>query len=212
MRMLTSARSDRIRARIRIDHGPCGNSGESGIIAGLVDRWAGPMDGEHFTHRNVLIHGIQSKVMTRPVIGEVGTQLDVLGSRITAAVIDSVFAGGIGVGLGVLLASGLTIALEPDPTGFVLVVSIVGFLVYFAYFILLEGAYSRTVGKLLLGIAVTRPDGRAISWQQSVLRNACRIIDGQLYNGIGLFVIVFSADEQRIGDLVAETLVVRVRE
>lgn len=150
--------------------------------------------------------------MPSRAIGEVGTQLDVLGVRIVAAIVDTIVAGVVAGGLGVLLASGLTVALEPDPDGFIFVVSIVTLPGYFGYFVLLEGAYSRTVGKRLVGIVVTRRDGTAISWKASLVRNALRLVDGWFYNGVGLFAIVFSEEEQRIGDVVARTYVVRARD
>lgn len=150
--------------------------------------------------------------MSTQAVGQVGTQLDVLGSRIVAALIDTVVAGIGAAGTGILLASGLAAALEPDPDGFVLVASVVAVLGYFVYFVGLEATYSRTVGKRLVGIVVTCGDGTAISWEQAVIRNTLRIVDGWFYYGVGLLVVVFSSDEQRLGDIVADTFVVRARD
>jgi uncharacterized RDD family membrane protein YckC len=67
----------------------------------------------------------------------------------------------------------------------------------------------RTPGKVALGLRVVRADGSPVRWQDVVLRNLTRGVDGLpfLY-GLGAVVAMFDAHHRRIGDLVAGTMVV----
>lgn len=69
----------------------------------------------------------------------------------------------------------------------------------------------RTLGKRWLQLRVVMADGRPVGWGPSLIRNLLRWVDGLpgAYT-IGLISILFTRDFQRIGDLVAGTLVVHV--
>jgi uncharacterized RDD family membrane protein YckC len=89
---------------------------------------------------------------------------------------------------------------------------LLNFVVFMGYFILLEANWNgQTVGKKLVGIRVAREDGGPIDMQQAAIRNLLRIIDALpfLYL-VGVILIWTSDKKQRLGDRVANTVVVKV--
>lgn len=134
--------------------------------------------------------------------GHVGTQEDVLIPRIGAFVLDYVLSALLAAVAGVALAF-VTATQLLFYLGFVVV--------YLGYFVLLEGKYGQTVGKREAGIVVVDRYGGPISYEQAAVRNALRIVDGLFNYVAGLFVMLMNDDKQRIGDKVADTLVVRAR-
>lgn len=78
----------------------------------------------------------------------------------------------------------------------------------------MEALQGATIGKMVLGIRVVRLDGSPISWGQSISRNLLRLID-QIPYGIpyllGAILIWTSSTKQRLGDRLADTVVVRSR-
>ncbi|HJQ30465.1 MAG TPA: RDD family protein [Rubrobacter sp.] len=83
----------------------------------------------------------------------------------------------------------------------------VNLVVYLGYFVVFEGLSGRTLGKMLLGIEVVRAeDGRPPGPGRAALRALMFLaVDGLA----GLFVILASSRHQRLGDMAANTLVVR---
>lgn len=85
------------------------------------------------------------------------------------------------------------------------------FLVYLAYFVVLEGLWSRTLGKYFQGLIVRKLDGSRCDWKGSLIRGGLRILEvnplllGGLPAGIA---ILSSKRKQRVGDMLAGTLVV----
>lgn len=79
------------------------------------------------------------------------------------------------------------------------------------YHILLEGPLGggQTLGKKIMGIKVTTEDGDVPSYRQSAIRTVLRIIDWfpTMYI-IGAILIETSEKDQRLGDRIAETIVV----
>ena len=92
---------------------------------------------------------------------------------------------------------------------------VVVFVVWDGYFVLFEWLWrGQTPGKLWLKLRVIREDGRPISFFEAIVRNLLRLFDIQplIFYSVGL-ISVFSTDrDQRVGDLVAGTVVVRERE
>ena len=76
------------------------------------------------------------------------------------------------------------------------------------YFVVLEAVMGATLGKKVLGLKVVKQDGSAMDWQASIIRNLLRIIDGFFGYLLGAIVIWTSKSKQRIGDMVAHTIVV----
>jgi uncharacterized RDD family membrane protein YckC len=85
------------------------------------------------------------------------------------------------------------------------------FVVYLAYFVVLEGLWSRTLGKYFQGLMVRKLDGSRCDWKAALIRGGLRIIEVNplLLGGIpaGL-VIIASKRKQRLGDILAGTVVV----
>ncbi|HJV23799.1 MAG TPA: RDD family protein [Holophagaceae bacterium] len=67
----------------------------------------------------------------------------------------------------------------------------------------------RTLGKRMLNLRVLKVDGTPVDWGTSLLRNLLRFVDGLPFGyTVGLMAVLLSRDFQRVGDLVAGTLVV----
>jgi len=84
---------------------------------------------------------------------------------------------------------------------------------YWGYYFLFEWInWGQTPGKQLLGIRVSAADGAPADMVQCALRNLIRIIDLILAGfGVTFFIMIFTPRYQRIGDLVAGTVVVKRR-
>ncbi len=100
-----------------------------------------------------------------------------------------------------------TVTTSPNP--FAWLGGIISLLIIFGYFVLMEGAYGQTVGKMAVKIKVTREDGSKISYADAVVRNVLRIIDGLLAYLIGAILIWTSDEKQRLGDRAAHTVVIK---
>ena len=84
----------------------------------------------------------------------------------------------------------------------------------FVYYIIMEAMQGATVGKMALGIRVVKLDGSPISWRESIVRNLLRILDHIPYiipYLLGALLIWSSPTKQRLGDRMANTVVVRRR-
>ena len=81
----------------------------------------------------------------------------------------------------------------------------------FAYFTLLEGNRGQTLGKMLLGIKVVREDnGEVPGLGAAAIRTVLRLIDVLPFAYIvGYISILVTSKNQRLGDMAANTLVVR---
>src|SRR5438067_5570097 len=92
---------------------------------------------------------------------------------------------------------------------------IVGFIIWTSYFIIFEWRWNgQTPGKRWLKLRVIREDGRPITFWEAAVRNLLRIFDIMPFPfySIGLICVFANARDQRVGDLVAGTVVVRERE
>lgn len=85
------------------------------------------------------------------------------------------------------------------------------FFISFAYYIVLEAVMGGTLGKKALGIKIVKQDGTPMDWQASIIRNLLRIIDGMFVYLVGAIVIWTSKNKQRLGDMVAHTVVVSTK-
>lgn len=81
-------------------------------------------------------------------------------------------------------------------------------LVTIGYFIYFEGTWQgQTPGKKLVRIRVVETNGQPVGWSSVFIRNLLRIVD--MLCLIGALFILFNKNERRIGDLAANTLVIR---
>jgi uncharacterized RDD family membrane protein YckC len=85
---------------------------------------------------------------------------------------------------------------------------LISFFIYVGYFVFFEVLWQgQTPGKRYVKIRVIRDDGRPIGLQQATLRALLRPVDDFFF--LGLFLIVLSRQEKRLGDLVAGTVVIQ---
>ncbi|WP_158056255.1 RDD family protein [Halorussus halophilus] len=133
---------------------------------------------------------------------------DVIGARIGAQIIDNVLMLVIFFGAVFLyMAVGSATGSEGVFTGFGFLLG-GGVALFYRFF--LEGYWDGyTVGKKLFGIKVVKEDGRPCSYGASFGRNLLRIIDGMFYFAVGFIFMAMSDERQRLGDRVANTVVVR---
>jgi uncharacterized RDD family membrane protein YckC len=138
-----------------------------------------------------------------------------LGWRLVAALIDSVVVGGLFiVVLAVASAAGAfdlnayrgVSPLEIDVPGWTYITLYGLLFIYYAAFELSRGA---TPGKMALGMRVTSLDGGEPSTGAVVLRNLVRIPEAIFYYVPAGVSCLVSSRRQRLGDLVAGTVVVR---
>ncbi len=83
------------------------------------------------------------------------------------------------------------------------------FLVFFLYYVVLEGYMGQTLGKKLLKIKVVKEDGKACGFGPAFIRTILRIIDAQFLYIVGMILISRSEKKQRLGDRMAKTVVVK---
>jgi uncharacterized RDD family membrane protein YckC len=90
------------------------------------------------------------------------------------------------------------------------IVSLAAFAIYNGYFILLEWLWNgQTPGKRMVHIRVIKQGGYALRFFDTLSRNLLRVVDFlPLFYGVGLTSLLLTRDSQRVGDLVAGTLVV----
>jgi len=89
------------------------------------------------------------------------------------------------------------------------------FLTFSGYFAFFEWAWSgQTPGKRWLKLRVIREDGRPITFWEASVRNLLRSFDMMPFSfySIGLISVFSTTRDQRVGDMVAGTVVVRERE
>jgi len=101
------------------------------------------------------------------------------------------------------------------PKWVIAVMIVVLALILIGYFTFFEWIWSgQTPGKRWLKLRVIREDGRPITFWESSLRNCVRAVDMMPtpFYSIGLISVFSSSRDQRIGDMVAGTVVVRERE
>lgn len=141
-----------------------------------------------------------------------------IGSRSLALLLDYVF---LGVGLLAFwvlcswFADGLISWLETlgfnyitAPIWLFAIALLISFILFVGYFFLFETLWrGQTPGKRIFHLRVIQSTGQPIGATQALLRSLLRPIDDTLL--LGALFIIFGKQEQRIGDLVANTLVIQ---
>ena len=92
---------------------------------------------------------------------------------------------------------------------------VVVFLIFSSYFAFFEWIWNgQTPGKRWLKLRVIREDGRPVTFWEAAVRNLVRTLDMMPapFYSIGLISVFVSESDQRVGDMVAGTVVVRERE
>jgi len=128
-----------------------------------------------------------------------------VGVRFLALLIDSLILGAV---------NGILVALFPPSPGAVGLVGpglagLIGGIIAIVYTFGLEATQGATLGKRVLGLRVVKTDGSPIGWSESIIRNLLRIVDALFGYLVGAILIWTSPQRQRLGDRVANTVVVR---
>ncbi len=137
-----------------------------------------------------------------------------LGDRLLALIIDGFVVIAMFILTGMIIASQFGSFTE---TGFSLegTPAILTFtfttLLAFLYFWILEGLFGATLGKVMTGIKVVEKRGIKCNLKSSFIRNLLRLIDGIALYLVGFLIAIFSKLRQRLGDHLANTIVVEVR-
>ncbi len=85
----------------------------------------------------------------------------------------------------------------------------VSFALFWGYHVWWEVRHEgQSIGKRVLGLRVVDTRGLPVSLQQSMVRNVVRVIDTMPAAGIGMICALLDPHHRRIGDLLAETVVV----
>ena len=143
-----------------------------------------------------------------------------IGNRFIACAIDhAIQALAIGlIGLTALILTSfpsIERIIDGAPKWVVAVMILVLFLILAGYFAFFEWAWSgQTPGKRWLKLRVLREDGRPITFWEAAVRNLLRTLDMMPapFYSIGLISVFSTTRDQRVGDMVAGTVVVRERE
>ena len=153
--------------------------------------------------------------MARPT-PQLGTESETFLRRVGAFLLDALLVGAVfGVFSG--LVASLSFVLAPDPTSTlaieaaVLVLQTLTVAAGLAYFVYTEGKHGQTLGKRALGLVVVTEDGDPIGYGDALVRNVFRVVDAlPAFFLLGAAVILVTERGQRVGDLVADTIVVEV--
>jgi uncharacterized RDD family membrane protein YckC len=136
-----------------------------------------------------------------------------LGSRFGAALVDLIIQGVL------LLALTLALSLAGSVVSGDLGVFLLGIgtlliaVIVIGYYVVFEALNGgRTPGKAAMGISVATVDGTALSLGAVTLRTLMRLVDFlPAFYGAGALAIAVTPRNQRLGDLVANTIVIRHR-
>ena len=131
-----------------------------------------------------------------------------LGDRLIAVILDSIFVAALLLVIAAAVISHWPHILENTSRMMLTIGSAVtALLVAFIYYWLQEGAFGATMGKAIIGLRVTRPDGSVPGLGSSAIRNAFRLVDGLPLYMPGFFVAAFTRGRRRLGDFAAKTFV-----
>jgi uncharacterized RDD family membrane protein YckC len=137
-----------------------------------------------------------------------------VGSRILAYVIDmAVVVAGIFAGLFVVALLGqATDVVVPDWVAITIVLVLLPSW-WLGYFIAFETLWrGRTLGKAALGLRVVTTEGAPVRFRHAAIRALLGLVDFAIASGFfAVIFILLTRDNQRLGDLVAGTLVLRER-
>ena len=148
--------------------------------------------------------------ITTPENIEVEYVLADVGSRVAAAIIDTLIQGililplAISILLMVYFAKDFWKNYYGWVTGISLLILVI---IIYGYFIVMELSMNgQTIGKKVLKLRTIRKNGQSLTLKHSAIRNLFRLFV-DMY-GIGIVFIFFSKERNRVGDYLASTVVV----
>lgn len=121
-----------------------------------------------------------------------------LGARFLALMVDQLII------IGAIFVAGSLLMLTPG------LVTIAIFLIQWGYHLVFE-VFNRgqSLGKRVCGLRVVDSRGLPITFQQSFVRNVVRMLDNlPIFYGLGALVSLLEPRRRRLGDLIADTLVI----
>lgn len=134
-------------------------------------------------------------------------------TRFLAMLVDLLIQGAVFVavaGLGEAISNGIGASL-PVWLGATLVLLLI-FVVVWGYPTTFETLRGRTPGKAALGLRVVTTEGAPIRFRHAAIRAAFGLLDFYLFfGGVAVLSVLITKRQQRLGDLVAGTLVLRER-
>ena len=148
------------------------------------------------------------------------------GSRAGAAVLDGFIQFGL-IFLLVLIVGGIAGGSVDDASDLgpggsssevalfaIAILNVILFVVLFFYFVVFETLWSgQTPGKRAFKLRAVQVSGARIGFKASMIRNLVRIVDLlPSFYLVGILAVVLSTKNQRLGDMVAGTVVVRDRQ
>jgi uncharacterized RDD family membrane protein YckC len=150
--------------------------------------------------------------MTQAVSGPSAAVGDVhvTGRRVLAIIVDGILLGIVfwilSMLFGTTSAEGGAVSASLGTLGTLLLL-----VISFAYYAFLEGSRGQTVGKMLLGIKVVREgSGDVPGFGPASIRTLLRLVDVLPFAYlVGYIAVLISGKNQRLGDMAANTLVVR---
>jgi uncharacterized RDD family membrane protein YckC len=140
-----------------------------------------------------------------------GTQVARLGDRMIAVALDTILLAAVFAVTGMwgttswggVSGSGFSLTGKPA-----IIATAVTLIFGFLYTWILEGTLGATLGKVLAGVQVRMKNGASCTMRASLIRNLLRIVDALACYFVGFFIAIFSKERQRLGDHVADTVVV----
>ncbi|MBN2081365.1 RDD family protein [bacterium] len=137
------------------------------------------------------------------------------GPRFLAQLIDGLIQGSIAfiLVLIVIIFSSFGMVVDPGTgaTVMLILVLLAIILTTLGYYVIFETIWNgQTPGKRVTGIRVVKRGGLPLTFTDALLRNLIRIVDNlPSYGLVGLISFFSTRNQQRLGDLVADTVVVR---
>jgi len=95
--------------------------------------------------------------------------------------------------------------------GLGLILDLILIVLGFGYFAYMEATQGGTFGKKALGLRIVKVDGGPIGWNEAIIRTLLRIVDNFFFGLVGFICILSSEKKQRVGDMVAKTIVITTR-
>ena len=128
--------------------------------------------------------------------------------RLVAYIIDAILLGIVG---GVLMSLFGVSWMNPDFEHYDPTVNIVSFVIGWLYFALLESSErGATLGKMAMGLRVVTGDGQRLSFLNATGRYFAKILSAIIFC-IGFIMIAFTDRKRGLHDMIANTLVIKVR-
>jgi uncharacterized RDD family membrane protein YckC len=131
-------------------------------------------------------------------------------SRALARLID-LFLQVVLLGMAWMVLGLLLNLITKSSEGQAVLVAVLSFAAIFGYPVLLEARTGRTPGKTIIGLRVVTREGAPGRFRHAAIRAIVAVVEVFAFTFIAIFTTAFSPANQRVGDLMAGTIVVRQR-